>query len=171
LNFGGGILGSFMGYPLVSLAKQVGAATITIAIMLISFIAMTDFIIKDTNEISEALELICNMYPYSYGGKKPEGFVFDEDKSVKWNREEVEKHNALVSEQKKKAMQLSAQMYQNYINDLAQAAYDEYDISESQFRLIYEKVMEYTEYDYICAANVEDVEDYVYFISNVINAM
>jgi hypothetical protein len=96
--------------------------------------------------------------------------IFDENKSVKWNREEVEKHNALVTEQKKKAMQLSAQMYQNYINDLIQAAYDEYDISEAQFRLIYEKVSEYTEYDYICAANAGDVEDYVDFISSVINA-
>lgn len=96
--------------------------------------------------------------------------IFDEHKSVKWNREEVEKHNALITEQKNRAMQISAQMYQNYINDLIQAAYDEYDISDAQFRLIYKKVCEYTEHDYICEANVCDVEDYVDFINSVINA-
>ena len=44
-NIGGGILGSFLGYPLVSIATQVGATIILIALMLISFIAMTDFTI------------------------------------------------------------------------------------------------------------------------------
>ena len=45
LSFGGGVLGALLGYPLVFLAKQTGASIIIIAIMLISFIAMTDFAI------------------------------------------------------------------------------------------------------------------------------
>ena len=45
LSFGGGITGALMGYPLVFLAKQAGASIIIIAVMLISFIAMTDFAI------------------------------------------------------------------------------------------------------------------------------
>lgn len=44
-NFGGGSIGALLGYPLVFLAKQVGAAIVIIALMLISFIAMTDFAI------------------------------------------------------------------------------------------------------------------------------
>ncbi len=44
-NFGGGAIGSLIGFPLVFLAKQTGASIIIIAIMLISFIAMTDFVI------------------------------------------------------------------------------------------------------------------------------
>ncbi|MDO5479405.1 MAG: DNA translocase FtsK, partial [Clostridia bacterium] len=44
-NFGGGVIGSLLGYPLVFLAKQVGASIVIIALMLISFIAMTDFAI------------------------------------------------------------------------------------------------------------------------------
>ena len=39
--------------------------------------AMTDFIIEDVTEIPGALETICNMYPYTFESKKPEGFVPD----------------------------------------------------------------------------------------------
>lgn len=68
--------------------------------------AMTDFIIEDVNEIPEALELICNMYPYTYEGKKPEGFIFDEDKSVKWNREQVELFNKNLDADREKNRKL-----------------------------------------------------------------
>ncbi len=44
-NFGGGLLGSVLAYLFVLFAKQVGATIIIIGIMLISFIAMTDFAI------------------------------------------------------------------------------------------------------------------------------
>lgn len=44
-NFGGGILGSLLAYLMVLFAKQVGATIIIIALMLVSFIAMTDFAI------------------------------------------------------------------------------------------------------------------------------
>ncbi len=50
-NFGGGLLGSLLAYLFVFLAKQVGATIIIIAILLISFIAMTDFAI--TKKIAE----------------------------------------------------------------------------------------------------------------------
>jgi hypothetical protein len=68
--------------------------------------AMTDFIIEDVNEIPGALETICNMYPYIYEGKKPEGFVFDEDKSVKWNREQVELFNKNLDADREKNRKL-----------------------------------------------------------------
>ena len=68
--------------------------------------AMTDFIIEDVNEIPGALETICHMYPYIYEGKKPEGFVFDEDKSVKWNREQVEIYNKKLDEDREKHRKL-----------------------------------------------------------------
>ncbi len=44
-NIGGGVLGSLLGYPLVLLAMPLGATIIIVAIMLISFIIMTDFTI------------------------------------------------------------------------------------------------------------------------------
>lgn len=68
--------------------------------------ALTDFIIEDINEIPGALELICNMYPYIYESRKPEGFVFDEDKSVKWNREQVENYNKKLDEDREKHKKL-----------------------------------------------------------------
>lgn len=43
LSYGGGVLGALFGYPLVALSKTTGAAVIIISLMLISFIAMTDF--------------------------------------------------------------------------------------------------------------------------------
>ncbi len=44
-NFGGGLLGSVLAYLFVLFAKQTGATIIIICLMLISFIAMTDFAI------------------------------------------------------------------------------------------------------------------------------
>ena len=67
---------------------------------------MIDFIITDVNEIPDALETICNMYPYNYEGKKSEGFVFDEDKSVKWNREQVEIFNKNLEADREKNRKL-----------------------------------------------------------------
>lgn len=43
LSYGGGVIGALFGYPLVALSKTTGAAVIIISLMLISFIAMTDF--------------------------------------------------------------------------------------------------------------------------------
>ena len=68
--------------------------------------AMTDFIIEDVTEIPGALETICNMYPYTFESKKPEGFVFDEDKSVKWNREQVELFNKNLDADREKNRKL-----------------------------------------------------------------
>ena len=68
--------------------------------------AMIDFIITDVNEIPDALETICNMYPYNYEGRKSDGFIFDEDKSVKWNREQVELFNKKLDENREKHKKL-----------------------------------------------------------------
>lgn len=43
LSFGGGVLGALLGYPLVMLSKTTGAAIILFMMILIAFIAMTDF--------------------------------------------------------------------------------------------------------------------------------
>lgn len=43
LSFGGGVLGALLGYPLVLLSKTTGASIILFMMILVAFIAMTDF--------------------------------------------------------------------------------------------------------------------------------
>lgn len=52
-SIGGGVIGSLLGYPLVILSKPTGAAIILFMLMLISFIAMTDFTL--TKHIAKAV--------------------------------------------------------------------------------------------------------------------
>lgn len=43
LSFGGGVIGALLGYPLVMMSKTTGAAIILFMMILVAFIAMTDF--------------------------------------------------------------------------------------------------------------------------------
>ena len=67
---------------------------------------MTNFKLIDLYEIPELLEIICDRYRIIYESKKPKDFVFDEDKSVKWNKEQVELFNKNMEDERAKAREL-----------------------------------------------------------------
>ena len=49
------------------------------------------------DKVIKKFEDACNM-PRSVGKMVSSSYIFDEDKSVKWNREEVERHNQQIKE-------------------------------------------------------------------------
>lgn len=97
-------------------------------------------------------------------GYKPEQLpietVIDEDKSVRWNREEVTRINGekrIEFEQMKSMKKFLAAQYRS---DLSAAALNECGINSKQAEFIYTYVMDHTEYDYM---SVEFTIDYEKF--------
>lgn len=68
--------------------------------------------------------------------KWPEGYIVDEEKSVKWNREQVEFHNKEVDKATKKYHQDRYKGYDNFCADLKQAIQNDYNFTEAQANVI-----------------------------------
>lgn len=68
--------------------------------------------------------------------KWPEGYIVDEEKSVKWNREQVEAHNKEVEKATKKYHQDLHKGYDNFRADLKQAIQNDYEFNETQADII-----------------------------------
>lgn len=68
--------------------------------------------------------------------KWPEGYVVDEEQSVKWNREQVTAHNEEVDKAKKKYYSDLRAGYNNFCTDLKQAIQNDYNFTESQAAII-----------------------------------
>lgn len=68
--------------------------------------------------------------------KWPEGYILDEEQSVKWNREQVAAHNKEVENAKKKYYQDRMQGHKNFCIDLKQAIQNDYNFTESQADII-----------------------------------
>lgn len=114
-----------------------------------------------------------------YQPKKPVPFrasklspdtVIDEEKSVKWNREEVARRN---ENSKKEHEQLVAEKYRlrdKFKEHLYQAAYSEYKLNRAQYNALYEYVMySLSEYDYECVQFIHDFEEFLDFFFTTIN--
>ena len=68
----------------------------------------------------------------------PEGYIIDEEQSVKWNREQVAAHNKEVENAKKKYYQDRRKGHKNFYIDLKQAIQNDYNFTESQAAIIME---------------------------------
>ena len=65
-----------------------------------------------------------------------EGHVFDEELSVKRNREMVAKHNKKVDDMKREKQDKQAELYRQLTNDVVTYIVDSYDMSEEQARIV-----------------------------------
>ena len=74
--------------------------------------------------------------------KYKEGTIFDEDKSVKWNREEVAKRNLLYDDEVKNLNRQKNQMYTELINLIKRYITQETKVSDKQATKIWNYVYE-----------------------------
>ena len=65
-----------------------------------------------------------------------ENYVFDENLSVKRNREMVMEHNQKVEDMKKEKQSKQAELYRQLTDDVVDYIVDSYDISEAQARIV-----------------------------------
>ena len=74
--------------------------------------AITKFEIHCGRDIDLAMRQIDKTFYVAYHKKFPVDHVFDEDKSVKWNREEVERRNQAMHDEWKAAHEAKGESYQ-----------------------------------------------------------
>lgn len=74
---------------------------------------ITDFHIVCYHDISEEVLDIYKRIPVPNQAPKSITYVFDEEKSVRWNREQVEAYNLKASELRREAVELRAQSLRN----------------------------------------------------------
>lgn len=65
-----------------------------------------------------------------------EGYIIDEEQSVRWNREQVAAHNKEVDRAIKKYHKDLQAGYENFWKDLKQAIQNDYNFTESQAQAI-----------------------------------
>ena len=97
----------------------------------------------------------------------PLSHVVDEQQSVVWNREKVKELNADIRKQIEEVRTANNKKTAQFKFDLFEAANKEYRFNEDQCEMIYSKVMEYTEFDYISQGLVEDFVDVCDFVYEV----
>ena len=68
--------------------------------------------------------------------KVKDNYIFDEDLSVRRNREMVAEHNEAVEIIKKEKQNKQAELYQQLTNDVVTYIVDSYDLSEEQAHII-----------------------------------
>lgn len=68
--------------------------------------------------------------------KWPEGYIVDEEQSVKWNREQVATHNEEVEKAIKKYRKDLQTGFENFWKDLKQAIQNDYNFTEAQANVI-----------------------------------
>ena len=73
---------------------------------------ITNFEIHCGRDIDQALRQIDKTFYVAHHKKFPVDHVFDEDKSVKWNREEVERRNQAMHDEWKAALEAKGESYQ-----------------------------------------------------------
>lgn len=96
--------------------------------------------IYDTCQIRERLEFhyYDNISKYPSRSKFPEDYVFDEDKSVKWNKEEVKRQNELIQKEKEYYIEKSQKLQEEFENDCINSICSGYTkINKKQASLIF----------------------------------
>lgn len=68
--------------------------------------------------------------------KLKDGYVFDENLSVKRNREMVVEYNKEIDEARKENNRKQAELYKQFTNDIVEYILDSYDMSEEQARIV-----------------------------------
>lgn len=90
----------------------------------------------------DIIEIRDNYYNgnYTYNMEIParvkDNHVFDENLSVKRNREMVAEHNQKVEDMKKEKQYKQAELYRQLTDDVVDYIVDSYDISEAQARIV-----------------------------------
>lgn len=75
--------------------------------------AITNFEIHCGSDIEQAIRQIDKTFYVANHKKFSDTHVFDEDKSVKWNREEVERRNQAIHDEWKATMEAKGESYQH----------------------------------------------------------
>lgn len=108
---------------------------------------ITDFYIKCYHDIYNELVDIDKQIPTPSTAPKSITYIFDEEKSVRWNREQVEIFNKQVSEARREAVECRAQSRRN----LDKAVVDymvEYEANSATPRVVVEKVVARAQQDH-----------------------
>lgn len=93
--------------------------------------------------------------------KYKEGTIFDEEKSVRWNREEVDRKNNLRQEEIKRLNREKNQMYEKLVNLIYQYIIQETKVSKERAAKIYNYLYEeYHSYGLTeCINHLDDLLD------------
>ncbi len=93
--------------------------------------------------------------------KYKEGTIFDEEKSVRWNREEVDRRNNLHQEEVKRLNREKNQMYEKLVNLIYQYIIQETKVSKERATKIYNYLYEeYHSYGLTeCINHLDDLLD------------
>lgn len=108
---------------------------------------ITNFYIMCYHDISGEIRDIEKKIPIPALASKPSTYVFDENQTVRWNREQVELYNQKNAELRREAVELRAQSYKN----LEKAVVDymmEYEALATTPRTVVEKVVARTKQDH-----------------------
>lgn len=81
-----------------------------------------------------------------------EGYIIDEEQSVRWNREQVAAHNKEVDRAIKKYHKDLQTGYENFWKDLKQAIQNDYKFTEAQANVILAHLHNDGMYDDLCRA-------------------
>lgn len=84
--------------------------------------------------------------------KWTEGYIVNEEQSVKWNREQVELHNKEVDKALKKYHSKLREGYKNFRTDLKQAMQNDYNFTATQAGIIMTYLYDDGMYEDLCRA-------------------
>lgn len=96
--------------------------------------------------------------------------VIDENQTVKWNREEVARRNDALKVEIEEIHKENLKQTANFKCHLFEAANKEYRLNDNQCEMIYNKLMNEIDCNYICCDFVEEFEDLCDFIYQCWNA-
>ena len=80
--------------------------------------AITNFEIHCGEDIEAAIRKIDKAFYVAHHKKFSPDHVFDENQTVKWNREEVERRNQAIHDEYRKAMEAKSQSYTNLYEEI-----------------------------------------------------
>lgn len=99
---------------------------------------------------------------------RPETYVTDEDKSVKWNKEQVEKFNSEIEANKAEALEKSNKAYEEYRKTILNTIMVDLKISKDMAYILVADKIGGKDYD-TESDRLEAIEDLVYTILEVID--
>lgn len=86
----------------------------------------------------------------------PEHFIFDEEQSVKWNKEQVEQHNKLKREENRQLREARVKAFEEAFQLAAECLAQEYNISKA----VGLKVFTFVRYEKEDMYQIDDILDY-----------
>ena len=108
---------------------------------------ITDFYIMCYHDIYNELVDIDKQIRIPTAAPKSITHVFDEEKSVRWNREQVEIYNKEISELRREAVECRAKSYRN-LDKVVVDYMVEYEASDTTPRAVVEKVVSRAQKDH-----------------------